>query len=801
MSPRWRKMLGDARATRGRMLMIVIALGASIAALATMLTAYAVLTREVPRNYLGTQPASAQLEMAGPVNEELLVKVRARPEIAMAEAAGVVVGRVETGNGDWIPLRVFVIPDFSKLAINTLHPEQGAWPPPAGTMLIERSALALSATSIGQALRVEFASAGLRPVVISGTVHDPGLAPAWQEQTVYAYMSPETLRALGEPVSLNLLKIVVASGSNDMRAIERTTRSLAQWLNEAGHSVHELRIPPPGKHPHQGQMSSVLKMLLSFSVLAVLLGAILTATVIGGLLAQQVRQNAIMKALGARSRQITGLYLVLVSALGFMAVAIGAPLGILAGRGFIAIVAELLNLRIDSQSLPPSLFAILLLLGVGAPVMAAWIPIRAAATRTVRDAIDDHGVVNPAGGSRQLPRWMIRFRTASPALTLAFRNTFRRRTRLLLTMALLAGAGAMFITALNLRAAWQQSVAIAAGDRHFDLELRLQSPQSRADIVAAQAGIADVRVIENWSRISVSRANADGLDVVNTYPDGGHGGASLRSAPVDTALIAHCMTAGRWLRAEDVDTVVLNGSGSDLLAPGAKPGDWINLEVENRVLRLQIVGLMREPLTPAAAYVAPQTFDRASAWSGRTNAIRVALADPQRAAAAATDIVRVFEQARIGVETIITERRFLTAERGHIGILVYALGFIAVLMGLVGLLGLASALVTSVTERIREIGVLRTLGARSSTLMVMVISEGAIICLLSVAAALPLSVLASARVGSVIGAFSRQSPSPDMSATGILVWLSAIVPASIAASWFPARRAAAWTIQKTLSSI
>jgi putative ABC transport system permease protein len=801
MSPRWRKMLGDAKATRGRMLMIVVALGASIAALATMLTAYTVLTREVPRNYLGTRPASAQLEMAGSVDEELLAKVRGRPEIAAAEAAAVVVGRIETGNGDWIPLRAFVIPDFNALAINTLHPEQGAWPPPAGTMLIERSALALSATSIGQALRVEFASTGLRPVVISGTVHDPGLAPAWQEQTVYAYMSPETLRALGEPVTLNLLKIVVASGSDDMRAIERTTRSLAQWLNEGGHSVHELRIPPPGKHPHQGQMSSVLMMLLSFSVLAVLLGAILTATVIGGLLAQQIRQNAIMKALGASSRQIVVLYLALVTALGVTAVAIGAPLGILVGRGFIAIVAELLNLRIESQSLPPSLFASLLLLGVGAPVIAAWIPIRAAASRTVREAIDDHGVANPASGTGELPRWMNRLRSASPALTLAFRNTFRRRTRLILTMALLAGAGAMFITALNLRAAWQDSVAIAAGDRHFDLELRLQGPQPIADILAAQAGVTDVRAIESWGRVPLALASVDGLDVVNTYPDGGHGGATLRSAPVDTALIAHRMIAGRWLRAGDTDGVVLNGLGVGILAAGAKPGDWLDLKVEDHLLRLQVVGLMREPLTPAAAYVTPQTFDRASAWSGRTNAIRLALADPERAATVAADLVRALEQAHLGVETVITERRFLTAERGHVGILVYALGFIATLMGLVGLLGLASSLVTSVTERIREIGVLRTLGARSSTLMAMVISEGAIICLLSVAAALPLSVLVSARVGSVIGAFSRQSLSPDMSATGVLVWLAVIVPASIAASWFPAQRAAAWTIQRTLSNI
>ncbi len=63
-------------------------------------------------------------------------------------------------------------------------------------------------------------------------------------------------------------------------------------------------------------MTSVITLFLVFSFMALVLSAILTATMINGLLAQQIRQIGIMKAIGARTRQITGLYLVLIVALG-----------------------------------------------------------------------------------------------------------------------------------------------------------------------------------------------------------------------------------------------------------------------------------------------------------------------------------------------------------------------------------------------------------------------------------------------------------------------------------------------------
>jgi energy-coupling factor transporter ATP-binding protein EcfA2 len=143
-------------------------------------------------------------------------------------------------------------------------------------------------------------------VAISGVVYDPSLAPAWQEREGYAYITPATLTRLGEPGTLGELKIVVAGAPYDQTTVDRTTRELGAWLRQQGHAVRELQIPPAGMHPHQNQMTWALLMLLSLSLLALMLSAILVATVIAGLLAQQIRQIGAMKTIGARTRQIAG---------------------------------------------------------------------------------------------------------------------------------------------------------------------------------------------------------------------------------------------------------------------------------------------------------------------------------------------------------------------------------------------------------------------------------------------------------------------------------------------------------------
>lgn len=797
MRPRWRKVLADLRSARSRFLMMSVALAASVTVVAAIFTAYAILRREVPRNYVDTNPASAQLHL-GSVDSVLIQQVRNLPNIADAEAGGTFTARIEVGPHQWMPLMLFVVPDFKLLRINAFRRESGAWPPPLGSMLVERSAMPLTGAAVGDSISVQTESGGQRKLVIAGVVHDAGLAPAWQEQTVYGYVTPETLTALGEGGALDLLKIVVSAGADDAKQIQATAGSVADWLRTNGHLVHEMRIPPPLRHPHQGQLNAVVRMLQMFSLLALLLGAILCATIVGGLLAQQGRQVAIMKAIGARSNQIAVLYLGLVGAIGVVSVAIALPLGLRAGRAFVAVVAELLNLEIASYAVPGWLPAGVIAVGLLAPVVTALIPILVASRRTVREVIDDHGVARNGVGFGALGRLLTRIGVSDPGLTLALRNTFRRRARLSMTLGLLATAGAMFVASINLRIAWEDFVAQAVAYQRYDLELRLHlpAPKQRAiDLVAATAGVADVEI---WNITSAAVDQGSSVDIVRTYPDGGHGGLSLRSAPPRTRLVDVDMLEGRWLEAADNDAVVLNQMARTSLFPDVQIGRHISLKVDGRPLRLRVIGIARELLTPSAAYVTAGTFAGATSGTEAANAIRIRFAASAPGQVTET-LVAALEREQIGVKTVMTKQRVGAAQAGHIYILVFALGFIAAMMAVVGTLGLASMLSTGVIERTRELGVMRAIGARSSDVLKSVLGEGLFAGLLSWLIAIPLSVPISTGVGGVLASISNQPLTLALSPTAAGLWLGLVLLASAAAGFLPARRAGQLTVRQTLA--
>ena len=798
MSPRWIMMLREARLARGRLLSIVLALAVSIAAVVIMLSAYTVLSREVPRNYNGTNPASAQLETVGQIDDDLLEQIARQPNIAAAELTGTTTARVEVAPGKWLPMRLFVIPDFTQLRINKLGREAGNWPPLPGTLLIERSALDLAGGAIGHPLTVQFGRTGSHQIILGGVVHDPGLAPARQEQVLYGYATPATLARLGEQVPLSTLKIVVARGTADSAAIETTARALSQWLLARDVRVHEVRIPPPMQHPHQSQMNTVLLMLFIFSLLVLLLGAVLSATIISGLLSHQVRQIAIMKAVGASRRQLAGLYLGLVGALASLALVIALPLGVMGGRALIVAVAELLNLVIASMALPWQLYTATIVLGLAAPLAAALAPVIAATRLTVQAAMQDRNVSRDMPSASKAQHWLLRVASRDAAFTLALRNVLRRRFRFLMTMLLLSGAGAMFLTSMNLRAAWENNVTQAAADRKFDLELRLGAAVPADRLMRLIGSVAAVRRTEGWSISMAALAGEGGLSISRRYPDGGHGSLAMRAAPASTTLVALTMLGGRWLRPDETGAAVLNNQALATVFPGAKVGSMITVKTEENTRSFKVVGLVRDILAPGAVYVTAADFAEATGSGGAVNAVRIALVDKAQVSSAASAISAALAAAGIEVTASLTAKSFSAAQGAHIYILVWALGFIAAMMAVVGLLGLASSLGNSVLERTREFGVMRTLGASSGAVVRSVLYEGILTALASVLVAVAVAALPSAVVGAMLASISNQDISLELSPAAAALWFAVAICAALTASYIPATRAARLTIKQTL---
>ena len=195
---RLKKVLREIVQDPAKNLMLVLAIAVGVFGVGTILGAYAVLTRTMAENYLGTRPASAtiQVDPARPLGPADIEEVRHLPGIADADRRATLTARMRV-NGAWMPILLFVVDDFDDLRTNKVTSLSGAWPPPTGTMLVERTALQVMQAAQGQELLVRTPHGAARAVAISGVVHDPGLAPAWQEKEGYAYLTLATLQQLG----------------------------------------------------------------------------------------------------------------------------------------------------------------------------------------------------------------------------------------------------------------------------------------------------------------------------------------------------------------------------------------------------------------------------------------------------------------------------------------------------------------------------------------------------------------------------------------------------------------------------
>ena len=802
-SPRWKKLVRDLQSAQGRMAMMVIAIAVSIFGVGMILTAYTVLSREMSRNYLGTNPASAFIELDR-VDDALVKAVSEREGISEAEATSWVGARAEVSPNEWMPVLLFVVPDFETSHVSTVAPEAGAYPPASQTILVEREVLPMLKMNIGDAIAIQTSNGTKQEIKISGTVHDPALAPAWQEQTIYGYITPATLAMLGESETLYILKVTVSDEPYNLAAIDATVSELAVWLKAQGYVVHEIRIPPPGKHPHQSQMTSVLTLLLVFSLMALVLSAILTATMINGLLAQQIRQIGIMKAIGARTPQITGLYLALIVVLGIAASLIGVPLGIAAGRGFTGVVTQLLNLKIYSDAVPAWVYLVLILMGVLIPLLVALDPILKTTRITVRETLNDYGISRDASASSLRDGWFSRIRLFDNTLKLSLRNTFRRRGRLILTLSLLSAAGAMFMTGINVRDGWQAYLDQSAADRNYDLEIRFNTPVPTEQVDSLLANVSGVEKSEAWSVMPAALKRPDGLAIVRTYPDGGHGSFTLRSIPLGSDLIATPLLDGRFLQADDTNAVVLNQNAKALF-PDVKMGDEIQLLIEGETKTFVVVGVIKQVLSPSTAYVLPQTFASVTGQPAEmTNAVRIVMREHDKESI--TSITRDVEQAlaagNVSVKVTVSEALLGEAISGHVYIFIFALMLISTVMAVVGGLGLMSSMGTSVIERTREFGVMRAIGAKSKTILRNIISEGVFIGLMSWVIALPLSIPLTVGISYMIGMMSFRSPLPlTVSPTGLVIWFLILVIGSIAASAYPAQQASRLTVRETLAYV
>lgn len=797
ISLRWRYALRDLWRHKSRTLLVILSIAVGIFAFGMIAGTAGTLRTELPINYQAVQPASATLHTAL-FDEKMVESIRRMPQVAVAEGRTSVVVQFLQLDGSWHDLQLFALEDYVNNQVDMVLPFEGAWPPPDRQLLIERNSLFLTNAKVRDSLLLETSDGNQRRLTIAGLAHDMNQPPAQITGIPYAYVNQETLEWMGLTRAFNELQFVVAADRFDKVYIEGVAQAAADKFKESGLPVHWIEVPDPGRHFVQDFLPTILIILSTLGVLALILSGFLVVNVITAILTQQIRQVGVMKAIGARTPQIAWLYLRMVFVFGTVALVVAIPLGAVAAQAFSRFIASQLNFDIVRFELSLPVLLLEIAAGLLAPMLAALYPILASARITVREAIQNQGLDYEPGGGQGMEPLLQRVQRVVPLsrpLRLSLRNTFRRKGRLARTLIPLVLGGAIFMSVLSVRASLFRTLEDTLSEQGFDVQIQFARPYTITRIESEVNQVAGVTALESW-------AFRQGVPL---RPDGSEGDSvRVFAVPANTQIFTPDLVAGRWLKPEDQNAVVVPASFlSD--EPTVALHQEFEMRIGDQEEMWRVVGInqvFRPPIAPAIIYVNQPYFWRVLGYTNQTDTVRLLTAQHDAATHARVAQQAVDRLRAAGIEVsstrTATEDRAIFTERFNI--ITVVLMFMSFLLATVGSLGLMGAMGINVLERRREIGVMRAIGASTPSVLQIFLVEGIIIGVVSWLGALVLSQPLSRVWSRVIGmTFAKLPLTYVFDLRAPLFWFLIVVLVSALASLLPARNAASLSVRETLA--
>jgi putative ABC transport system permease protein len=822
LAPRWRKVLHDLWENKTRTLLVVLSIAVGVFAVGMIAGTRALFDRNVADNWNAETPASAVL-VTDAFDEELVQTVRRMSDVAQVEARKMIEvrARVQGASGAWSNLALYAVADYKDIRVEKITPEEGQWPPANNVVLLERSSLEWLNVKIGDTLVVETPDGKKRELRIAGTAHAFHIIPSALAGRASGFITLDSLEWLGSSRQFNVLSLTVSRYPYDKAFIQRVVDRVADKIERSGRTVYRKEVPG-GKYYFADMVKTFLLILGALGLLSLFLSGFLVVNTISALVTQQVRQIGVMKAIGASAGQIIGMYLATVAIFGLLALGVAIPLGSATAVGLVRFAAGYLNFNMASYISPP--WVLILQVGVGliVPLLAALYPVLAGARLTVREAIAGVVIWDLRGAGRGLG-WratiaLARLRRAARRqrllaavwhwlaehsrrqlvrvprpLLLSLRNTFRRKGRLALTLFTLVLGGAIFVSVFSVRSSLLATLDALTHYWQHDIEVTLARPY-RAEALANEAlSVPDIAAAEVWSVNYGFRVRADGTQTARDI--------ALIGLPASSAMIQPNVLQGRWLLPDDESALVVN---ADVVQeePDLRVGQDIVIKTNGRESTWRVVGIVAGQMAGPLAYANYPYFTQAIREVGRGNrlVLRTAAGGGAAEAAALKSLEARFTVAGLRLRSSETRSEMRDTASEQFSLIVGFLLIMAVLLAIVGGLGLMGTMSLNVLERTREIGILRAIGAGDRAIRTLVVVEGLGIGLMSWCAgillALPIAKLLSNAVGEQFLHHALEFSFPPL---GVGLWLIVVVCVAAIASWLPARRAVQLTVREVLT--
>lgn len=794
--PRWTKIFHDLWDHKARSLLVILTISVGVFAVGFVGDMFFITLPDLDNNYQVANPHGAVI-YTDYFDDDLLPSLARLPGVGEVQGRSEVTGRVLGPNGDRLPMSLSGIPPVDQIRVSKLQPEKpGETIPPLGEkeVYLDRSIRNVLGVDAGDFITVEFSDGTQRRLRVAGFVFDVTIPPYVFSQAAYAYTSPETLVWLGGSREYNQVYLTVEENQRDEDHVKAVAKTVADKLEESGRTVYLTFVFQPGRHFAADITASLGALMMFLGALSVALSAFLVVNTMNALLNQQVRQIGVMKAVGAATGQLVVMYLVLTLFYGLLSLAIAIPLGAILSTTTGGGIATFLNFNPSPFHFASQSIALQIFVALVVPVIAALLPVYKSTRITVREAITSYGLGRGTYGRGLLDRMVERIRGLPRPFLISIRNTFRRKARLFLTLSTLMLAGAIFIGVFSLRAAMTSAVNETLGYFLSDVNVGFGRPYRLQKVQSMALGVPGVVKAEAWGGANGSLLREDGVTGTQI---------SFYSPPADSDLIDPTLIAGRWLLPGDENALVI---GNHLLAlrPELKVGDEVVIDIDGVKNTWQIVGIYRivgNVLNPIV-YANNDYLSKIAHFQNLAGSLRVVTEQhtPAFQKRVARDLEAVFRSEGIEVGQVVLGSDLVRANTSTLDVLVFFLMIMALLIALVGGLGMTSTMSINVFERTREIGVMRAIGAPSGSIMRMVIAEGMIIGVISWIFGTILAVPIALVLNYAVGISILQSPLRYVfSLDGFLIWLGLILIISALACILPARNAVRLTVREVLA--
>ncbi len=792
----WFKILRDLWNNKGRTLQVVFIIGIGAAAIGMIMGTRNLVIPGMERIWRDSSPAMINLFVYPSASQDEIYALQRVEGVHQIE--GVSSTTIEwrlNPQDEWKQGGLNCRDDYEGQRLNKLELTSGAWPEDKIASVEQGSDSFFGIPLDGKVyLRVNDREVQLQ---IGGTVYNTLSQPAYLGGNAQFYVTQEYYGRLVGNTDYDQLMITAPVWDED--AVTELGDRLQAKLDKQGKGSYRM-ITDPNKHFFQDQIDGLFFLLGVMGAISLVLGLLLVYNTVNALIARQVDQIGVLKAVGARTWQVLRLFMAAVLIYGLLALLVALPLGILGAWNISTWMVGSFGADFGEFDLSLSAIAAMAFITLCAPILASIIPIFSGARVTVREAITTYGLSKKVG---LVERIGARLRYISRMLLLTISNTFRNKWRVVLMQVVLVLSGLIFMMVLSVR----DSIIYTVNDVLFDIlgaDITLVFERGqRIDYIEELAlQHPEVRAVESWALLNATVRPAgqpeseDDDDIL------------IFGVPLPTQMYGYQLRGGRWLDPSDSYAIVLNRKLAEEIGVGV--GDWITIRYAENVERdWQVVGLVFDPLLVNSANVPRDVLLHDLNSVGMVGSVWIDTVSqtPAGQIAAAKALREYFEQNHVAISaqrgifgmggdaTVETAQTFIN----QFEFIIILLAIMALIIGAVGSIALSGTISLSVMERVREIGVMRAIGASSWDVARLFIGEGLILGWLSWLIALPFSIPAGRIMVVAIGQAFNNEYVYNYTPTGAILWFFIITVLSILASWFPARGATHISVRESLA--